>query len=210
MMPNRHVARSALPHARPAGRNRPWWRSIGPDRTSAGVQPRLRSSRIISAAFSAIIRVGELVLPDVIRGITEASTMRRVSASARAATERSSSVDRSLGAIRGGTNGSGAVMWTPPRDDGRRWQTGVVKAGNPCSGSPKRSGEGGCACYSRSGLACASSDFANAPSRPGDIDIGPRRNGRYSGPMPTFPSRLFARSFSVATPRTLYAIRNCR
>ena len=34
------------------------------------------SARIISAAFSAIISVGELVLPDVIRGITEASATR--------------------------------------------------------------------------------------------------------------------------------------
>ena len=36
----------------------------------------LRSSRIIAAPFSAIIMVGELVLPDVIVGITEASTTR--------------------------------------------------------------------------------------------------------------------------------------
>src|ERR1700690_3182775 len=35
------------------------------------------SASIISAAFSAIIKVGELVLPEVIRGITEASAMRR-------------------------------------------------------------------------------------------------------------------------------------
>ena len=34
------------------------------------------SSRIIAAPFSAIMMVGELVLPDVIVGITEASTTR--------------------------------------------------------------------------------------------------------------------------------------
>src|SRR5579872_5574754 len=38
---------------------------------------RLASSRIIAAAFSAIIRTGELVLPDVMRGMTEASAMRK-------------------------------------------------------------------------------------------------------------------------------------
>jgi len=37
------------------------------------------SSEIIAAPFSAIIMVGELVLPDVITGITEASTTRRPS-----------------------------------------------------------------------------------------------------------------------------------
>ena len=36
-----------------------------------------RSSRIIAAAFSAIMMVGELVLPEVMVGITEASTTRR-------------------------------------------------------------------------------------------------------------------------------------
>jgi hypothetical protein len=36
-----------------------------------------RSARIIVAAFSAIIKVGELVLPEVMRGMTEASAMRR-------------------------------------------------------------------------------------------------------------------------------------
>ena len=35
-----------------------------------------RSSRIICAPFSAIIAVGVLVLPEVIVGMTEASTMR--------------------------------------------------------------------------------------------------------------------------------------
>src|SRR3546814_892608 len=35
------------------------------------------SSFTMSAAFSAIIRVGELVLPEVMVGITEASAMRR-------------------------------------------------------------------------------------------------------------------------------------
>src|SRR3546814_7999001 len=35
------------------------------------------SSFTMSAAFSAIIRVGELVLPKVMVGITEASAMRR-------------------------------------------------------------------------------------------------------------------------------------
>jgi hypothetical protein len=34
------------------------------------------SSFIISAAFSAIMIVGEFVLPDVMTGITEASTTR--------------------------------------------------------------------------------------------------------------------------------------
>ena len=38
---------------------------------------RAPSSRIIAAPFSAIIMVGALVLPDVIVGITEASTTRR-------------------------------------------------------------------------------------------------------------------------------------
>src|SRR5580700_521549 len=37
------------------------------------------SSRIIAAPFSAIIMVGELVFPEVIAGITEASTTRRPS-----------------------------------------------------------------------------------------------------------------------------------
>src|SRR5262245_27173245 len=39
--------------------------------------PCLRSSRIISEPRSAIIRVGELVLPEVIAGMIEASTTRR-------------------------------------------------------------------------------------------------------------------------------------
>lgn len=39
-------------------------------------QPRRRSFRMNSAARSAIIKVGELVLPDVMLGITEASAMR--------------------------------------------------------------------------------------------------------------------------------------
>ena len=38
---------------------------------------RLASFRIIAAAFSAIISVGELVLPEVMRGITEASAIRK-------------------------------------------------------------------------------------------------------------------------------------
>ena len=38
-----------------------------------------QSSAIMAAAFSAIINVGELVLPDVMVGMTEASAMRRPS-----------------------------------------------------------------------------------------------------------------------------------
>ena len=38
---------------------------------------RFRSARIISLARSAIINVGELVLPDVIVGMIEASTTRK-------------------------------------------------------------------------------------------------------------------------------------
>src|SRR5208282_4323427 len=38
---------------------------------------RRASTRIIAATFSAIIRTGELVLPEVMRGMTEASAMRK-------------------------------------------------------------------------------------------------------------------------------------
>ena len=51
--------------------------TVDPNALSAGHQVRTRkSSRIIAAPFSAIIAVGVLVLPDVIVGITEASTTR--------------------------------------------------------------------------------------------------------------------------------------
>ena len=43
---------------------------------AVAVYAALRSSRIMSAAFSAIMMTGELVLPLVIVGITEASTTR--------------------------------------------------------------------------------------------------------------------------------------
>ena len=46
-------------------------------RTNPLPHQRAASSAIHCAAFSAIISVGELVLPDVIRGITEASITRR-------------------------------------------------------------------------------------------------------------------------------------
>ena len=42
-----------------------------------GLTPPHASSRIIAAAFSAIIRVGELVLPEVMVGMMEASATRR-------------------------------------------------------------------------------------------------------------------------------------
>ncbi len=42
-------------------------------------RPDCRSARIISAPRSAIITVGELVLPEVIVGMIEASTTRRAS-----------------------------------------------------------------------------------------------------------------------------------
>jgi hypothetical protein len=48
-----------------------------PNATPARHEMRTReSSRIIAAAFSAIMAVGVLVLPEVMVGITEASTMR--------------------------------------------------------------------------------------------------------------------------------------
>ena len=53
-------------------------RRFGPKRPRGSSARRYRaSSRIIAAAFSAIIAVGVLVLPDVIVGITEASATRR-------------------------------------------------------------------------------------------------------------------------------------
>jgi hypothetical protein len=53
-------------------------------RDAAPLARALRSARIMSLARSAIMIVGEFVLPDVINGITDASTTRRPRCPARA------------------------------------------------------------------------------------------------------------------------------
>ncbi len=47
-----------------------------PRRSASPYLPQLRSPSIIEAAFSAIIKVGEFVLPEVMVGMTDASAIR--------------------------------------------------------------------------------------------------------------------------------------
>ena len=62
MPPSRKTNSTGKPETEPAARSAP--------------QPRAASARIMSAAFSAIMMVGAFVFPEVIAGITEASTTR--------------------------------------------------------------------------------------------------------------------------------------
>jgi hypothetical protein len=62
----------------PSGKRHPGPGVLDPNSLPIRHEDALReSSRIIAAPFSAIIAVGVLVLPEVIVGITEASTTRR-------------------------------------------------------------------------------------------------------------------------------------
>ena len=94
-------------------------------------------------------------------------------------------------------------MRAEPRLVGRRLQTEAVKAGNGCSGSPKRSRLSGCTWYWRSGVSRDGSLLAKQPSWLGAMVNGPRRNSAYSRPMATRPPRRLARSLSVAMSFTL-------
>ncbi|MCY1454259.1 hypothetical protein D9M71_713110 [compost metagenome] len=63
-----------------------------------------------------------------------------------------------------------------PRLAGRRLHTEAVKAGNGCSGSPKRSSDSGCTWYCRLAVACSGPERTNAPNWLGAIASGPLRS----------------------------------
>ncbi len=136
--------------------------------------------------------------------------MRRVSRSAAAATTRSSTVLRYLGAITGGVRASLSAIVTLPREVGRRLQTDAVNALNGCSGSPKRSSDSGCTWYSRSGRDTCALLVAKQPSWLGLIDSGPERVNRYCSAMPALATQLCDSVFSVVTPLTSNTMRNCK
>src|SRR4051794_1629168 len=101
-------------------------------------------------------------------------------------------------------------MRTYPREIGRRLQTLAVNALNGCGGSPNLSSEIGCTWNSRFGVACAASDFVNAPICEGGIVIAPERDHAYWQPMSAFCHHEPSNVLSVSAFVILNAMRSCR